>query len=445
MRLSLSAVRAALATAAAAGMLVSAPGHAQSGATQDMGAKFQATYVWQSKPAFPARYTGPNSLAPWRERGYSFSATAFLGIRPWAGGELYVDPEVVQGASLSHQQGLGGLTNGENQKSSGSNPTPYVARAFLRQTWNLGGEPEQVESDQNQLAGAVAGRRLALTVGKLAVVDIFDRNEVAADPRTRFLNGSFLTHGSYDYAADARGYSVGAALEWFHDDWAVRVGRFEQPQQPNGLALDGRVGQHYGDQAEIEHKHRIQGQPGTLRLLVFRNRAVMSRYQDAITLAADTGSVPDIGAVRLDEQAKRGAGIALEQQVGMQANVFARINRADGRTETYAFAEIDNSLTGGAVIKGGRWSRPEDTVGLAFARNGLSGVHRQYLAAGGLTSLLGDGALNYRTENIVETYYSVAAGKHAFVTLDWQHIVHPGYNADRGPVNVGSVRLHVEL
>jgi len=172
---------------------------------------------------------------------------------------------------------------------------------------------------------------------------------------------------------------------------------------------------------------------------------VMSRYQDAIALAADTGTVPDIDAVRLHEQPKRGAGIALEQQVGAQANVFARINRADGRTETCSFTDIDNSVSGGAVIKGGRWGRADDTVGLAFARNGLSGVHRQYLAAGGLTSLLGDGALNYRTENIVETYYSVATGKHAFVTLDWQHIVHPGYNADRGPVNVGSVRLHVEL
>lgn len=443
MRLSFSAVRLAWAAAAATAILLPAASRAESGETENVGAKLQATYVWQSKPAFAARYTGPNSLVQWNERGYSFSATAFLGVRPWRGGEFYFDPEVVQGAALSHLQGLGGLTNGENQKTTGPNPTPYIARAFLRQTWSLGSETERVESDQNQLAGAVARRRIALTAGKLALVDVFDRNDVAADPRTRFLNWSFLTHGSYDYAADARGYSWGAALEWFHDDWALRAGRFAQPQQPNGLPLDQHIWRHYGDQIELEHKHRIADQPGTVRLLVFRNRAVMARYEDALALAAGTGTVPDLNAVRFGEQTKRGVGLALEQQAGAQASVFARLNRADGGTETYAFTDIDRSVSFGGVLKGGRWGRGDDTVGLAFARNGLAAAHRQYLAAGGMTFFLGDGRLNYRPENIVETYYSLAATKNAFVTLDWQHIVHPGYNADRGPVNVASLRLHV--
>jgi high affinity Mn2+ porin len=424
--------------------LATAPSHAQDTTTQNADAKFQATYVWQDKPAFAARYSGPNSLVPWHERGYSFSATAFVGLRPWRGAELYVDPEVVQGAALSRLQGLGGFTNGENQKTGGPDPTAYVARAFLRQTWNVGGKTEAVESDQNQLAGSVTTRRIVLRAGRFAVTDLFDRNDVAADPRTRFLNWSLLTHGAFDYAADARGYSWGAAVEWIHDEWALRAGRFLVPLEPNGLSLDWAAARHFGDQLELEHHHQLAGQPGTLRLLVFRDRARMSRYADALALAAATGTTPDINAVRWGEQSKRGVGVATEQQLGANASVFARAARADGRTETYSFAEIDSSLSAGALIKGGAWHRADDTVGVAFARNGLSSAHRQYLGAGGLGFFVGDGKLRYRPEHIVEAYYSVAATKHAFVTLDWQHIARPAYNADRGPVNVGSVRLHFE-
>jgi high affinity Mn2+ porin len=432
-------------TAAVAALLVPWAACAGEATPEVANAHFQATYVWQDKPAFGARITGPNSLSPAHERSYSFSGTASLGLRPWRGGEVYFNPEVVQGRALSHLQGLGGLTNGENQKTSGPNPTPYVARAFLRQTWALGGDTEAVPSDQNQLAGTVARRRVVLTAGKFAAIDLFDRNEIAADPRTRFLNWSFLTHGAYDYAADARGYSWGAVLEWMHDDWAVRAGRLLVPEQPNGLALDLHIGRHYGDQFEIEHAHEFAGRPGKLRLLVFNNRAVMSRYADALALAASTGATPDINAVRFREQTKRGAGVALEQQVTSQVSVFARASRADGRTETYSFTEIDSSLSAGALVRGARWGRGEDSVGVAFARNGLSRPHRDYLAAGGLGFFIGDGGLNYRPETILEAFYNLAATKHASVAFDWQHIVHPAYNADRGPVNVGSVRLHVEF
>jgi high affinity Mn2+ porin len=426
--------------------LLAAPARAQdAAAAETAGAKFQATYVWQGQPAFAAPYSGPNSLDPARGHSYSFSGTAFLGLRPWHGGELYVNPEVVQGIPLSRLLGLGGLTNGENQKSSGPNPVPYLARVFLRQTWDLGGTTDAVESAPNQLAGSVASRRVVLTAGKLSVIDVFDRNDVAADPRTRFLNWALLTYGAYDYAADARGYTWGAALEWIHDDWALRGGRFLVPVQPNGLALDWAAARHFGDQLELEHDHMLAGQPGKLRLLVFRNRARMSRYTDALALATSTGATPDINAVRSGEQTKRGIGLALEQRAGADVSVFARLGRADGRTETYSFAEIDTSVSAGAVIRGTGWRRGDDTVGIAFARNGLSSAHRQYLAAGGLGAFIGDGALAYRSEQIVEAYYSLAAMKNAFVTLDWQHIVHPAYNADRGPVNVGSVRLHVEF
>ena len=412
---------------------------------EDWNAKFQATYVWQDKRPFPAVYSGPNSLSADKERSYSFTATAALGFRPWAGGELYFNPEAAQGVPLSNLTGLGGFTNGEIARASGPTLKAYRARLFLRQTWGTGGEQEAVESAANQLAGSVDKRRWVLTAGNLSVFDVFDGNAYSHDPRTQFLNWSMMTHGAYDYAADARGYSWGVALEWYHDDWAVRAGRFIQPKEPNQQTLDPHIFQHYGDQIEVEHAHTLGGQPGKLRVLAFRNRAKMSRFQDAIDLAARTGGTPDINDVRTGEQVKHGFGLNLEQAVSDDVGVFGRASWADGRTETYAFTEIDRSLSGGVLVKGTSWGRGQDSFGIALARNGLSKVHRDYLAAAGMGFFIGDGRLNYRPETVFETFYNLNVTKAAWVTLDWQHIRNPAYNADRGPANVASVRLHTEF
>ncbi len=436
------------AAAALAAALVPALGHAQAAETvetENWNAKFQSTYVWQDKRPFSAAYSGPNSLSPNRELSYSFTATAFLGWRPWAGGELYFDPEAAQGVPLSNLTGLGGLTNGEMARTSGPTMKYYRARLFLRQTWGMGGGQEAVESGQNQLAGMVDKRRLVLTAGNLSVTDIFDTNTYNHDPRTQFLNWSIMTHGSYDFAADARGYTWGAALEWYHDDWALRAGRFIQPKLPNQQELDRDIFSHYGDQIELEHSHTLGGQPGAVRLLAFHNRARMSRFQDALNLAASTGTTPDINAVRTGVQGKVGFGINIEQAVNDDVGLFLRASRADGQTETYAFTEIERSISGGALVKGTAWGRGGDTFGVAFARNGLSSVHRRYLEAGGIGFFIGDGRLNYRPEMIYETFYNIKLAKAAWITLDWQYILNPAYNADRGPVNVGSVRLHTEF
>src|SRR6266699_881547 len=208
-----------------AGMLLVAHiGHAQEVQEEASGAKFQATYVWQRKSPFDAAYSGVNSLSPSREKSYSFTATAALGTRTWSGGELYFNPEVAQGVPLSRLTGLGGFTNGEIARITGPDPTIYRARLFARQTWGFGGGKENIESDANQLAGSIDRRRLALTVGNLSVLDLFDDNAYSHDPRTQFLNWSLMTHGAYDYAADARGYSWGLALEYFYDPWAFRAG-----------------------------------------------------------------------------------------------------------------------------------------------------------------------------------------------------------------------------
>lgn len=409
---------------------------------EDWSVHAQSTYVYQLKPAFHAAYSGPNSLRAERERSYTVSATAFLGFRPWANGEIYVNPEAVQGVPLSNVTGLGGPTNGEIQKSLGADIKFYRARLFLRQTWGLGGERENVEPDANQLAGSVESHRLVLTAGNLSTIDVFTHNAYAGDARTQFLNWSFLTHGAFDYAADLRGYTWGAALEYHRDEWSLRIGRFMQPRESNGMQLNTRIFQSYGDQLEIERRHKVSGREGSVQLLAFRNVARMGSFGDA--LAAAQAGTPDISAVRR-RQSKNGVGVAFEQDAASDVGVFARAAMNDGRTETYAFTEIDRSLSAGALVKGTHWRRAEDTLGLAVAMNALSRAHRSYLAAGGTTFFLGDGALNYRPEAIFETFYSIAVTRFGALTLDWQHIRNPGYNADRGPVNVGSLRLHAEF
>ena len=405
---------------------------------------FQATYIWQKKPSFSASYTGVNSLRPFPEKSYSFSSTAALGWRPWTGGELYVNPELVQGVPLSGLTGLGGMTNGEQQKTSGPNPTFYRARLFLRQTWGLGGEKEAVESDANQLAGMVDKRRVVVTAGNLALIDVFDSSAFAHDARTQFMNWALLAHGAYDFAADARGYTWGASIEYFYDDWVLRAGRFMQPAESNGLSLDTSIFKHYGDQIELEHAHTIGGQPGKLRMLAFRNKAKMGSFRDALADAANHGGIPEVSRVRT-ERTKIGFGINAEQNLTSDIGVFARVSWNDGASETYAFTEIERSISAGAVVKGALWQRNDDAVGIALVRNGLSSAHEDYLAAGGHGAFIGDGQLNYRPESIVEAYYSANVAKNAWVTLDYQRITNPAYNRDRGPVTVGSVRLHAQF
>lgn len=347
-------------------------------------AKFQTTYVWQYKPGFSAAYSGTNSLSSTAEKNYSLSATAFLGVRAWQGCEVYFNPEMVMSHSLSKLTGLAGFNNGEDQKGGGSDPTFYTARLFIRQTLEFGGDRETLKSASNQLAGEVDKRRLVMTAGKISLIDIFDNNSFSHDPRTQFLNWSFMTYGAFDYAADSRGYTIGAALEYYYDDWAIRIGRFEQPIESNALPLDSRLSRYHGDQVEIEHAHEIANQPGELRLLAFHNRANMGSYQDALDLWNGNGraGVPDFENVSQD-RTKTGYGVSLEQNIVRDAGIFFRASQNDGGEETYAFTEIDQSLTGGILTNGGYWSRPDDTIGLAYAQNGLSSIHQQYQANGG--------------------------------------------------------------
>jgi high affinity Mn2+ porin len=425
--------------------------HADTTDEEEASARLQVTYNWQKHPAFQAAYTGPNSIIPTSEKMYTFATTAFLGMRLWQGSEVYLDTEFSQGVPFStNLVGMGGFTNGDITRAAGAKITPYRQRLFLRQTWNNGGESQRTESGvNNQMAGWVDRNRVVLTVGNFSTLDVFDPNTYAKDARTQFMNWGNWTYAAYDYAADARGFGWGFATEWYKDDWVLRFGRMTGPVLPNMLPVDQSIFKHYGDQIEIEHEHSLFGHTGRVRVLGWRDRAKLASFSDALVwLKANPGNYtgPDaLLAVRGSEKNKFGVGLNIEQEINSNTGFFMRIMQTDGRTETYAFTEVDGSLSTGVTVKGGAWGRSDDGIGLSLMRNVLSQDRRRFLEAGGISFFIGDGALNYRPENIFEGYYSFGLSKGVWLTADYQRMQNPAFNADRGPIDIYALRFHSEF
>jgi hypothetical protein len=409
----------------------------------------QTTFNWQKHPAFSAAYSGPNSIVTAAESMYTFSGTAFLGIKPWNGTAFFYNAEMVEGVPFStNLVGLGGFTNGEITRAGGTSPSYYRQRLFLRQTWNNGGGAESRESSQNQLVETVDHNRVVLTIGNFSTLDVIDGNRYAKDPRTQFMNWGNWTYSAYDYAADARGFGWGAIVEWIHDDWALRGGRMTGPQEPNMLPTDMALDKHYGDQIEVEHSHTWAARPGKVRVLVWHNRAKLAAFNDALNwLKANPGTYtsPDaLYAVRNTERDKQGIGLNLEQEFNDHFGAYLRLMQTDGRTETHAFTEVDASFSSGLAFNGEAWGRAQDSAGVSYLQNRLSDDRRRFLAAGGISFFLGDTQLNYRPEHIMESYYSLHLYKNSWLTADYQFIQNPAYNADRGPLHVFACRLHAE-
>jgi len=417
---------------------------APTAAAQTWAVHGQATFVDQGTAAFHSPYRGPNSLDPGMRGRETADVTLYLGFRPWSGAEAWVDPEIDQGFGLSNTLGVAGFPSGEAYKVGKSTPYAKLPRLFLRQTIDLGGAREAVDADLNQMRGARTADRLVITIGKFGVTDIFDANTLAHDPRHDFLNWSVIDTGSFDYAADAWGYTYGAAVEWYVGRWTLRAGVFDLSTIPNTTSLE-RDFSEFQAVVEIEERHNIGGRDGKLEITGFVSRGRMGKFSDAIRLAEATGQPASIAAVRR-YQSRPGISFNLEQDVTDDLGVFAHGGVDDATKETYEFTDIDRTLAIGASMKGRRWSRPGDTVGLALVANDISRVHEQFLDAGGLGILVGDGKLPHPgTEAIVETYYDVPVQKVAHVSLDYQVVNNPGYNRDRGPVSIFAVRLHAQF
>jgi high affinity Mn2+ porin len=403
----------------------------------------QATVISMAHDVFHAPYSGLNSLP--RDEGWktSVTGTLFLAARtPWEGGSVYFDPEVAGGEGFGGVKGVAGFPNGEIPRVGTPEPEVYVARLYYQQDFGFGGEKQWVESQQHQLAGYRSESRLTVALGKLAATDFFDNNSYSHDPRTQFENWALMSNGAWDYPADTRGYTLGGVVELNTPHWSLRYGGFAEPKESNGSTLDSHIPQALGNVIEFEQRWNWQKRPGVLRLLAFVNTAHMGNYREAIDRPGPSG--PDVTSTRT-YSTKYGFGLNFEQAVTDDLGVFARLGWNDGHTESWAFTEIDQTVSVGMSLKGSSWRRPEDVVGLAAAVNGISNDHRDYLAAGGYGFLIGDGKLSYSVEGIAEAYYLFKLAQHVFITGDIQYIQNPAYNRDRGPVFVGGLRAHIEF
>jgi high affinity Mn2+ porin len=367
----------------------------------------------------------------------------FIGFRPWQGGEFWIDPEIDQGFGLSGTFGVAGFPSAEAYKVGSAYPYARVPRYFFRQTINLGGESQKVESGVNQFAGSQTADRLVITIGKFSVVDIFDANKYAHDPRSDFLNWLAVDTGAFDYTADAWAYTYGAAAEWYRGQWTLRAGIFDAPIVPNSTDLDPTFRQ-FQIVGEIERRYDLGGQPGKIAFTGFLTRARMGSFAAAVELAQVTGGPADITAVRT-YTSKAGIAANLEQQIIPDVGVFVRAGWNPGRLEPDAFTDADATFAGGVSLGGKLWGRPGDTIGIAGLLNTITREHEAYFNAGGLTALLGDGKLPHPgPEKILEAYYRLPVSKWK-VTFDYQYVTNPAYNRDRGPVSIIATRLHTEF
>ena len=407
----------------------------------------QDNIVFQYKPSFPAKYSGLNSLRAHTEDATSNVGTLYLGYAPRKDAELYLDIESASGGGLSDALGLAGFTNVDVVRNPQLGVAPYIAQGFVRGIVPLSKEMVEVERGPISLDSRLPARRLMFYLGKFSLTDFFDVNAGSGDSRSQFLNWTIVNNGAFDYAADTRGYTVGAVVEYDDRNWTFRFAEVLMPTVANGIQYEWNLSRARAENYELELHPTVFGQQGTvIRLLGFVNHANMGVYQQAINnfLMGKT-QLPDITAHPPHTTIKYGFGLNLEQHLSQAITAFARIGWNEGQHESFVYTEVDQTLLGGADLAGELWGRKRDKLGVAFVSNGISAVHQKYLALGGHGFLLGDGALTYGRENIFEAYYTAHLWRGIFAGPDLQHITNPGYNRVRGPVWVPGLRIHLDF
>lgn len=417
------------------------------GQTVDSTARFsihgQTTFIEQYKLAFKAPYTGNNSLLPSYESQESVTSTLFAGCRLWKNASIWCNPEMAGGSGISKALGIAAATNGETFRVGNPSPQLYIARLFIQHTFAFSGGRIIQADDINQLKGYIPLRYLSLVVGKIGMADYFDRNSYSHDPRTQFMCWGLMSNGAWDYPANVRGYTPSVIVTYGSPKSEYKAAISLVPITANGSKMNWDIGKARSLTAEYTGRYSILGRSGAIRLLGFYTVANMGNYN--LSILANPLS-PDITSVRKDGGTKYGFAINAEQALNDHSGVFIRASWNDGHYETWAFTEIDRSLSAGYSTAGDWWHRTNDRLGLAWVVSGLSVPHRNYLAYGGSGFMLGDGNLRYALEQVGELYYSFSMRDGIQFSGAYQMVLNPGYNADRhGPVNVFSVRVHLAL
>ena len=401
----------------------------------------QATFIQEAHPAFHAPYRGGASMNSSAEGRNTFSADLIMGRKLWRGAELIFDPQVSRGFGLSTTTGIAAFPSGEAFRLGSEDPKIYVAHAILRQTIALSGETvEGDRSDPLRLDEPLPKERITLTGGTMSLYDIFDGNTYAHDPRTQFMNWAFVSASAFDFAADARGYTNGAAAEYDDGAWGLRAGGYQVARTVNGLELDPDAAHAWQMLGEADRFYRLAGRPGAARLLYGAERTRSQGY-DALVANGFANFDRNPNGWRM----KHMVVINAEQELADDLGAFARASWGDGRSQSWMFTEQDRAVSAGVSLKGARWDRGEDTVGLAANVGWISAPHRRFLEAGGIGFIAGDGALAYAPEVATEIYYDLGLAPGFHAAADYQFVLNPAYNSDRGPVHVFGIRLHARF
>ena len=412
-------------------------------ARQNWNYHFQQTIIVQYHPNFSAQYSGPHSLQQSEPPQTSLTSTFFIGAKLWSHAALYFNPELAGGNGLSGATGIAGFPNGETFRIGDPAPQLTVARFFITQTIALSDGDSLVSDEANQLAGRQPSDRLTLTFGKICMTDYFDNNRYSHDPRTQFMNWALMANGAWDYPANTRGYTWGVVAELVLGPWAFRLSSAMVPTEANMSTMDPHVGKARSETMEIERGYHVGPHNGVVRFLGYHTQARMGSYQQAVQLPP--GEV-DVAATREYGRHKYGVGLNIEQSLSAFMGVMFRAGWNDGNNETWMFTEIDQTINAAAMLDGSLWDRADDNLGIAVDLNGISRDHRNYLEAGGLGFIIGDGKLHYAPEFIVEMFYTFSLPYlHLSISPDYQFVDHPAYNQDRGPVHVVGARAHVEF
>ena len=410
----------------------------------------QTNIIFQAHPSFHSPYQGTNSFHGAGEYKTSLLGTLFLGYQPQHdtryNTDFIVDFESSGGRGMSEALGLAGFTNLDVVRNPNLGSTPYLARGEIHQTIGLTSETTEADRGPFSLATQVPVRRFEFRIGKMSMPDVFDINSVGSDSHLQFTNWTIDNDGAWDYAADTRGYTVAAIAEYDDRNWSARYGLAAMPTVANGIDLDWAISRASGQNMEFELRHSfIPGRKGVTRILSFVNHAHMGTYREAVNAYLDgTDPTPEITHHEHFGAVKYGFGWNNEQEITEDFRIFSRFGWNEGQHESFAYTEVDQTVSFGGDLAGQSWHRPVDKIGVAFVSNAIKSDHQNYLKYGGLGFLLGDGKLNYGRENIVESYYNWHTWRGVFFALGLSHIDDPGYNRDRGPIWVPSVRMHVD-
>jgi high affinity Mn2+ porin len=405
----------------------------------------QVNSVTQHLDPFRSQYSGPNSLTSHGDQEETDTYGIYLGSQITHELQLYVDMEMARGNAPGRAVGLGSLTNGDVIRigTVDLGEDPYLARLYLQYTVSLAPETIKAERTLGILPGMVAPERLEIKAGKFAVSDDFDNNRYANSTRSQFMTWSLWNNTAWDFAADTRGYTNGIQVAWLTPSFDLRFAEAQVVTHPNGNEFDEDMAHAHSENAEWTWRTGSRGP--VLRLLAFENSARMGDYREALNAAKGTGGVPDIIATEKPGRYKWGYGINVEQPLAAagETGLFLRYGWNDGATEDFMFTEVDQLLSFGLQLCGCHWGRDADRVGIGVAIDDLSAAHREYLQAGGVGFILGDGQLNYGQETVTEIYYRIQWGHYVQISPDYQYYENPGYNRDRGPAQVYSFRLRI--